>query len=164
MLQMLDKHPDQRAGEVGTLWPSSLLPVFFDDPCQMSFHLFLDVGEASWLSFFSEDTLMPTLLAMCSNLALAGEGLLVGEAFLPGLSVPFLLRVGSSLGEVVGDRFGDVLPGLVGPDMPSSEALRCWRCQPLAEVVFASVLGAPEMPVVSMASPSASRSMAVPSY
>jgi hypothetical protein len=71
---------------------------------------------------------MPTLLAMCSNLALAGEGLLVVEAFLPGLSVPILLRVGSSLGEVVGDRFGDVvpgLPGLVAPDIPSSEALRC---------------------------------------
>lgn len=110
---------------------------------------------------------MPTLLAMCSNLALAGEGLFVGECFLLGLSAPFLLRVGSSLGEVVGDRFGEAmagLPGLVGPDMPSSEALRCWCCQPLAEALFESVVGAPEMPVVSMASLSASRSMAVPSY
>jgi len=107
---LLSEHPDQRAGDVGPLFPSSLLPVFFDEPCQMSFHLFLVVGEASWLSFISEDTLIPTLLAMCSNLALAGEGLFVGEYFLPGLSASFLLRVGSNLGEVVGDRFGDVVP------------------------------------------------------
>jgi hypothetical protein len=144
-----------------------LLPVFFDDPCQMSFHLFFVVGEASPWAFLSEDTLMPTLLAMCSNFALAGEGLFVGKDFLPGLSVPFLLRVGSSLGEVVGERLGDEvlwLPGLAGPDMPSSEALRRSCCQLLAVALFVSVVGAPEMSVVSMALLSASSSIAVPSY
>lgn len=104
----------------------------------MSFHLFLVGDEPSWCwSFFSEDTLMPTLLAMCSNLTLAGDGLLVGEDFLLGLSVPFFPRVGRSLGDVFGDGSGDAFGGLLqltGLDMPSSEAVWCWRCPSLANV------------------------------
>ena len=60
---------------------------------------------------------MPTLLAMCSNLALAGEGLfgaLVGDDRLFRLSISCLVVAGPSLGDVVGDRFGDVVGGLSG--------------------------------------------------
>jgi hypothetical protein len=80
-----------------------------DEPIQISRHLFLDGGEAL--------VEMPTLLAMCSNLALAGEGLfgaLAGDDLLFGLSISCFMVAGPSLGDVVGDRFGDVVGGLSG--------------------------------------------------
>ena len=87
----------------------------------MSRHLFLDGGEAvvlpSFGSLLSEETEMPTLLAMCSNLALAGEGLfgaLVGDDLLFGLSISCLMVAAPSLGDVVGDKFGDVVGGVSG--------------------------------------------------
>lgn len=112
---------------------------------------------------------MPTLLAMCSNLALAGEalfGALVGDDLLFGLSMSCLVVVGPSLGDVVGDIFGEVIGGLsgwVGLDMPSSEAPRCSHT---LEEALSALGGAPEMPAarVSMALLSESISIAVPSY
>ena len=87
----------------------------------MSRHLFLDGGEAvvlpSFGSLLSEETERPTLLAMCSNLALAGEGLfgaLVGDDLLFGLSISCLMVAAPSLGDVVGDKFGDVVGGVSG--------------------------------------------------
>lgn len=92
---------------------------------------------------------MPTLLAICSNLALAGEGLfgaLVGDDLLFGLSISCLLLTGPSLGDAVVDKFGDVVGGLlgwVGLDMPSSEAPRCSNTSGEA---LSALGGAPEMP------------------
>jgi hypothetical protein len=87
----------------------------------MSRHLFLDEGDAPVLpscgSLLSEETEMPTLLAMCSNLALAGEalfGALVGDDLLFVLSASCLMLEGPSLGDVVGDRLGEVVGGLSG--------------------------------------------------
>lgn len=60
---------------------------------------------------------MPTLLAMCSNLALAGEGLfgiLVDDDLLFELSTSCLMVAGPSLGDVVGDRSREVVGGLAG--------------------------------------------------
>ena len=152
--RMLERCRFQCAGEGAPPTLSSLLPSFLDDePIQMSRHLFLDGGEAPVLpscgSLLSEETDMPTLLAMCSNLALAGDGLfgaLVGEDLLFGLSISCLPLAGPSLGDVVGDKFGDVVGGLlcwVGLDMPSSEAPRC--SHPF-EVALSALGGAPEMP------------------
>jgi hypothetical protein len=132
----------------------------------MSRHLFLDEGDAPVLpscgSLLSEETEMPTLLAMCSNLALAGEalfGALIGDDLLFGLSASFLMLDGPSLGDVVGERLGEVVGGL---DRPSSEAPRCSHT---FEEALSALEGAPEMPAacVSMALLSESMSIAVPS-
>lgn len=113
---------------------------FFPYPCQIALHPFFDGDVPSsptplLAPFFSDETLIPTLLAMCSNFAFAGDGLLA--TFLPGLAgeEPFFAwSVGMSLGDVAGDRLGEVPGGL---SMPSRDAAR--------RLEFA-LLGAPAKP------------------